>query len=134
VSPIELFEPKQLHQTSEARFTTLSTIEFNILKLSKANMPDTCTLEEFFSDDDDVPQHYICNTFTHAILVEPVLLNGRLYESHKINEWVANNKTDPFTRERVASTKVIQPILKSAIGLDAFMRKKVENVYSFHYC
>jgi hypothetical protein len=92
-------------------------------------MAEMCTLEEFFADDADVPQHYICNTFTHSILIEPVILNGRLYESKKIKEWLNTNKTDPFSRERVSSSKLVQPVLKSAIGLDVFMMKKVDKYF-----
>lgn len=50
------------------------------------------SLEEFFSDDPDVPSHYICS-LTETIFIEPALLNGRIYERSKILEWIKTNKT-----------------------------------------
>jgi hypothetical protein len=88
-----------------------------------------CTLEEFFAEDDDIPDFYICNTFTDVIFKVPVLLNGRIYEQSEILHWIQKEGTDPFSRRPITDEPYyIQPVMKSAIGLDAFMLKKV-NTY-----
>ncbi|KAG2388378.1 hypothetical protein C9374_000542 [Naegleria lovaniensis] len=93
------------------------------------------SLEEFFSDDTDVPPHYICS-LTETIFIEPALLNGRIYERSKILEWIKTNKTDPFTREQISAPSrslgiesMVHPIMKSSLGLDVFMKYKVEQFF-----
>ncbi|KAL9650959.1 hypothetical protein ABK040_015062 [Willaertia magna] len=92
------------------------------------------SLEEFFSDDADVPQHFICPLST-TIFIDPVILNGRIYERQVILQWITKDKTDPFTRESLTNTNnapiasQLHSIYKSAIGLDIFMKQKVESFF-----
>jgi len=83
-----------------------------------------CTLEDFFAEDDDIPDFYMCNTFTDVIFKVPAMLNGRIYEKSEILHWIRKEGTDPFTRME-ADEEYVQTVMKSAIGLDQFMLKKV---------
>lgn len=47
-----------------------------------------CTLEDFFAEDDDIPDFYMCNTFTDVIFKVPAMLNGRIYEKSEILHWI----------------------------------------------
>lgn len=98
-----MFMFRSQKQTTTTRTTTSNT-NTNDQSQQEQNMVLTsattktiekhkCTLEDFFAEDDDIPEFYICSTFTDVIFKVPAMLNGRIYEKSEILHWIRKEGT-----------------------------------------